>query len=70
MTAAKSHEPDKFELDFCQKASIKVDTSAMALRLRDYYARKALCEICIEIGRQCPFNYDPIACIYDAKPIC
>ena len=43
---------------------IKVDISFMALRIREFYARKSMCEQCIEHEKECPYNYDIIACIY------
>lgn len=41
----------------------------MAQRIREFYARKEMCEHCIESGRECPYNYDIIACIYSEDSI-
>ena len=62
----KIHDDD-FALS--QKATIKVDVSFMAHRIREFYARKAMCELCIKEGKECPYNYDIVACIYGGDSI-
>lgn len=63
----KNISDDEFE--FSLKATVKVDVSEMAHRLRIFYARKEMCKTCIENGAECPYNYDPIACIYGGDSI-
>ena len=58
---------DEFALS--QKATVKVDISFMAQRIREFYARKAMCEQCIEQGDECPYNFDIIACIFGEDSI-
>ena len=67
--AIKPKKLDDEELDLVQRTTLKVDISFMAQRIREFYARKEMCEHCIEAGKECPYNYDIIACIYGEDSI-
>ena len=68
-SAIKPKKIDTDDLALSQKATIKVDISFMAHRIRNFYARKEMCQLCIEQGEECPYNYDIIACIYGEESI-
>lgn len=67
--AIKPKNTDDEGYKLSQKASVKVDVSFMGQRIREFYARKAMCEQCINEGEDCPYNYDIIACIYGEDSI-
>lgn len=67
--AIKPKQLENEEYELVQKTTLKVDVSFMAQRIREFYARKEMCEHCIESNRECPYNYDIIACIYGEDSI-
>jgi len=68
-SAIKPKKIDDDDFALSQKATVKVDISFMAQRIRDFYARKEMCSQCMEEGRDCPYNYDIIACLYGEDSI-
>ena len=64
----KEQDEDDIGSALNKKATLKVDISEMAEKMREFYARKESCKICV-LEEKCPHNHDIIVCIYAEGPI-
>ena len=64
----KEQDEDDIGSALNKKATLKVDISEMAEKMREFYARKEFCNTC-ELNEECPQNHDIIACIYGDESI-